>query len=191
MGIRSGVFCLACQPSDVMEPTDLDRRTFLTTAGAAGAVALAGCTGGGDGNDSPDDGGNDGPDDGGDGGGDGGSATYLDEEPPYSDWFDGANGYEGTVDRRDADEVTVTVGVGDGFAFDPPAVAVSAGTAVTWEWTGRGGSHNVVHRDGDFQSEYAMEEGHTYSYTVEETGTYEYYCDPHEGSGMKGVVHVE
>ncbi|ESP90042.1 halocyanin 2 [Candidatus Halobonum tyrrellensis G22] len=30
------------------------------------------------------------------------------------------------------------------MAFDPAAVAVDAGTTVTWEWTGRGGEQDVV-----------------------------------------------
>ncbi|PSP77345.1 halocyanin domain-containing protein [Halobacteriales archaeon QS_1_68_20] len=167
-----------------MAPNDLDRRTFLTTAGAASAVALAGCTGGGDGSDEPgdtDDGSTD----------NGGGGNYLDDEPDYSDWFGDANAYKGTADYRDESDPTVKVGGGEGLAFEPAAIAVSTGTTVTWEWTGDGGSHNVVSRDDAFESEFSGDEGHTFEYTFEESGTYEYYCDPHETSGMKGVVYVE
>jgi halocyanin-like protein len=69
---------------------------------------------------------------------------------------------------------------------------VSSGTTVTWEWTGEGGAHNVVHEDGDFDSGSAVDsDSETYEYTFDSTGTYEYYCSPHETVGMKGVVVVE
>jgi halocyanin-like protein len=90
--------------------------------------------------------------------------------------------------------VTVTVGAqGNGgyLAFDPAAVRVSSGTTVTWEWTGQGGSHNVVAEDGSFESELVAEEGHTFSHTFEESGAYRYYCQPHETLGMNGAVVVE
>lgn len=175
-----------------MSEKTLDRRTFVYTTGIAGTTLLAGCSGGSDGGGS--DGGSDGSD-GGDGGssdgGDGGDRTYLDDEPDYDGWLDGANNYEQTVDWTDRDEVTVLVGY-EGLSFDPAAIAIAAGTTVTWEWTGEGGSHNVVSQDdGPLESETTEEEGHTYSHTFEESGTFVYSCSPHEAAGMKGAVHVE
>jgi len=99
--------------------------------------------------------------------------------------------YDGTVDMRDADEVTVNVGANDGLSFGPAAVAVSSGTTVVWEWTGQGGDHNVSATDGEFESDTAGEEGHTFEHTFEEAGTYTYVCTPHEAVGMKGAVYVE
>jgi halocyanin-like protein len=69
-------------------------------------------------------------------------------------------------------------------------VAVSSGTTVVWEWTGQGGGHNVSADSGDFESETVEEEGHTFEYTFEETGTQEYVCTPHQAVGMKGAVVV-
>lgn len=167
-----------------MTVSDLDRRTFVATTGTALATALAGCSGGGD--SSGDGSGGEGTD----GGSSGGSDT-LDEEPNYDGWFENVDNYDATLDRTDQDSVTVTVGSGDGLKFDPPAVAVSAGTTVTWEWSGQGGQHNVHAADDDFESELVDEEGHTFEYTFEETGVHKYKCDPHESVGMKGAVVVQ
>ena len=136
------------------------RRSVL--AGVA-AIATAGCLGGSDGDI---------------------------ESDTYGDWFRGANNFEGTVDRTDRSEVTVAVGAGDGFAFDPAAVRVSTGTTIRWEWTGRGGQHNVVAADGTFESEYYLEEGNTFEHTFEEPGVYKYHCTPHQTQGMLGVIEV-
>ncbi|SDX66589.1 halocyanin domain-containing protein [Halopenitus persicus] len=167
----------------------LDRRTYLSATAAVGATLLAGCSGGGNGNG----GGNGGNGGGGNGGnGNGGGNEYLSEEPNYDGWFDDVSNYEGqTLDRRDADSVTVDVGAGDGLQFAPPAVAVSTGTTVTWEWTGQGGQHNVAAEDGSFESEQTNEEGHTFEHTFESAGTYTYICTPHEAVGMKGAIVVE
>ncbi len=114
-------------------------------------------------------------------------------EPDYGDWFDGVANFDGTVDRRDEDSVTVAVGVenGDGpYGFGPAAVRVSPGTTVTWEWTGEGGSHNVVSTDGTFESDLVADPGHTFEHTFEGEGVFRYLCQPHEQLGMKGAVVV-
>ncbi|WP_253736765.1 halocyanin domain-containing protein [Halohasta salina] len=119
----------------------------------------------------------------------GGSEADL-ESDTYGDWFRGANNFAGTVDRTDRSAVTVDVGAGDGFAFDPAAIRVSVGTTVRWEWTGRGGQHNVVEEDGVFESEYYFDEGETFSHTFGEPGVYRYVCTPHQTQGMLGAVEV-
>ncbi len=147
---------------------DLSRRRILRGAGAAVAAgAVAGCTGdGGNGNDDQ-----------------GGIDGYLSS----------ANNYDGTVvDMTGESEITVAVGAGNGFAFDPAAVRVDAGTTVTWEWTGRGGQHNVVAAEesaSSFESELAGEESHTYKQTFE-SGPQLYFCSPHRRQGMYGAVAV-
>jgi halocyanin-like protein len=139
------------------------RRAVL--AGASGGLAaLAGCVSGGGG--AP--------------------------EVSLSDWLGDLEEYGGPVDRTGRSEVVVTVGAGDdGLAFDPLAVTVDAGTTVVWEWTGRGGRHNVVGRDGAFESEYHEDEGATFEHTFDDERTYAYYCQPHRTLGMKGGVRVE
>jgi len=81
------------------------------------------------------------------------------EEPNYDGFFDDVSNYDGTVDMRDADEVTVNVGANDGLSFGPAAVAVSSGTTVVWEWTGQGGDHNVSATDGEFEKRHRRRRG--------------------------------
>lgn len=120
----------------------------------------------------------------------------------YGGWFTDQTGgatenYDGTtVDETSADEVTITVGAegnGAGFAFDPPAVAVSPGTTVTFEWASD--NHNVLveeQPDGaDWQGHEPLENGgFSVQETFETSGVYNYYCEPHLSVGMKGVVEV-
>jgi len=156
------------------------RRCLLTGIGSTlVAVPLAGCSGGSgtDATASETDGTRE-------------SDAGSSDEPDYGGWFDGVDNDDSTVDRTDADEVTVSVGArSNGYQFDPPAVAVSAGTTVVWEWTGNG-AHNVVSEADEFESELTGEEGFTFEYTFEEAGIHRYYCNPHKGQGMKGAVVV-
>ncbi|MFB6097284.1 MAG: halocyanin domain-containing protein [Haloferacaceae archaeon] len=143
--------------------TDTSRRRVLRTTGVATLLALAGCSGGG--------------------GGDG-------ETGPYDGWLADANGFESVADATGQSEVQIDVGAGSGLAFDPAAVKVSPGTTVVWKWTGQGGTHNVKHVDGAFESDLSGEAGNTFSHTFESAGVYKYVCEPHRTMGMKGVVEV-
>lgn len=109
----------------------------------------------------------------------------------YGDWFSGVENYDGELDRTGQSTVTVSVGAEDGLKFSPPAIVVDQGTTVRWAWTGRGGSHNVVERDGRFESEFYNREGATYERAFAKTGVFPYYCEPHRQLGMKGGVRVE
>ncbi len=175
----------------------LDRRKFVQLTGATAATALiAGCSGdGGNGVDPSEDGNGDGGngDSGnGDGGnGNGADSEFLAEEPDYEGFFDDVENYEGTADMTGRDSVSVSVGASGGLMFEPPAVAVSPGTTVTWEWTGEGGAHNVAAEDGSFESDTVEEEGHTFEHTFDEEGVFTYVCTPHEALGMKGAVVVQ
>lgn len=150
------------------------RRRLLRGASVAAAAALGGClTGSG-------------------GGGDGG--PMLDTDPEYKGWFQGVSNYKGTRDLRDQSEVTVEVGVQGSlgyFKFGPPAIAVSPDTTVRWEWTGKGGPHNVVAQEGTFDSGKPVDrDSATFEYAFESPGVFRYYCEPHKGQGMKGAVFV-
>ena len=148
--------------------------TAGATVGAAGPAAAAG--GGGS-----------------EGGGEGGKTV-----PAFGSFLDDANGYseESIVDARGEDSVAVEVGVGsNAYGFGPPAVWISPGTTVTWEWTGEGGGHNVVAEDGpaSLDSGDPVDSGsktYEYEFTEEDAGITTYYCQPHKTSGMKGGVAV-
>jgi halocyanin-like protein len=121
----------------------------------------------------------------------------------YGGWFtENATGgetpnFDGSVaDESGTDEVTVTVGaeaLSGPYAFDPPAVTVSPGTTVTFDWVSDG--HNILvesQPDGASWSghESLEDTGFSMQHTFETTGVYKYYCDPHLSVGMKGVVEV-
>jgi len=111
----------------------------------------------------------------------------------FGGYLEEANNYDGTVvDETGQSEVTVEVGAAStGLAFGPAAVKVDPGTKIIWEWTGEGGSHNVVAEDGSFESGSAVSQaGTTFEQTFDEEGVVKYYCEPHKISGMKGVVVV-
>jgi len=166
------------------------RRTFIETGGALALGALlAGCSsGGGSGDSSGDTGGSDSSGSESSDGGDGGSGGAE-----FGGWLSDTSNFDGVSDETGQSEVTVEVGVSGNSgsnAFAPPAVRVDAGTTVVWEWTGNG-SHNVVAKNGDFESDYHSEEGATFQQEFSEAGTQKYFCTPHKAMGMKGVVVVE
>ena len=153
--------------------SSIDRRTFLKVSGLVavlGTTGLAGCTGRAA-DQEP-------------------ASSQLPNEPNYKGYLDDTDNYDYTHDLRGQDAVTIEVGskgnMGD-FGFGPAAVAVSPGTTVTWEWTGRGGTHNVVADEGTFNSGEPVEDAGT---TFDKPGVYRYACEPHEAMGMKGVVFV-
>jgi halocyanin-like protein len=114
-------------------------------------------------------------------------------EPDYGGWLSNTGNYDGTVDKRGQDSVTVTVGAegnNGAFAFAPAAVRVDPGTEVVWEWSGKGGQHNVVAEGGAFESALVEEGGHTFAHTFTSPGIAKYACTPHEPMGMKGAVAV-
>jgi len=98
-------------------------------------------------------------------------------------------------------------------AFKPQEFTVSAGETVVWNNTSSH-SHTVTAYEsaipdeaaffasGDFETtkaaregwldgKGAIEPGDTYEHTFEVAGTHNYFCVPHEKSGMIGKVVVE
>ncbi|MFC4249758.1 halocyanin domain-containing protein [Natribaculum luteum] len=157
-----------------MTARHVTRRSALKLASGIGVASLSGCMGsGGDEYDVFE------------------GEEFVAEEPDYDGWLSDAVSHEGTVDWTGRDEVTVLVGVGsEWMGFGPAAIRIDAGTTVVWEWTGKGGGHNVVDTDGTFESPMEIEEGKTFEYTFEKAGIYTYFCRPHQHRGMKGAVDV-
>lgn len=163
------------------------RRRILRTTAIVGALGVAGCS-----SSEPTETSGSGGDSNGNGGGNGGG-----------DSTDGGSSWAQTS----------TVDMTDELTFEPKQIEVSAGTTVTWENVGSIG-HTVTAYDdgipdgaayfasGEYEDEatakdaYSSEqggnipEGETYEHTFETKGTYEYYCIPHELSGMVGSVRV-
>ncbi|WP_323676942.1 plastocyanin/azurin family copper-binding protein [Halorubellus sp. PRR65] len=93
---------------------------------------------------------------------------------------------------------TVTVAPGGRLRFDPARVTVPVGSTVEFRWDSGGHNVRVAARPdgGDWDgtsggdgTTYGV--GHTHSHTFAVAGTYEYYCAPHRGAGMRGTVVVE
>lgn len=172
----------------------MDRRKFVKMAGIAAAAGATGCVGGGGNGNGDGDGGNG---DGGNGDGGNGDGGNGDGGNGGGDTTAGQDGE--ATDMTGQDEVTIDTGAGpQGFKFDPADVIIDAGTTVRWVWTGEGGQHNVVEADGEdplddpaFESELVGDEGHEYSYTFEESGSFDYVCSVHINQGMIGNVQVE
>mmetsp|Transcript_91532 Transcript_91532/g.186310 ORF Transcript_91532/g.186310 Transcript_91532/m.186310 type:complete len:242 (+) Transcript_91532:87-812(+) len=85
------------------------------------------------------------------------------------------------------------------LAFVPKKVEICKGDSVTWI-NNKGGPHNVVFDedgipDGVSQEAISMdeqlgEEGDTYTKKFDTAGEYAYYCEPHRGAGMEGILVV-
>lgn len=116
--------------------------------------------------------------------------------PKVDEWVVETSNWDGSIDdQTDTDSTTVTAGASGNagnFTFDPPALKVSTGTTVSWDWTGEGGGHNVAFEEADVPTSdiYAEPDVH-FEYTFEETGIYRYSCEPHRALGMKGAIIVE
>lgn len=154
--------------------TEHSRRQFLGQFGlVTTAAGVAGCLGGGGAT----------------------SDGTTGETPSVESYLARVKNYDGSpVDRTGRNRVTVTVGArGNGgyLAFSPAAVAITPGTTVVWEWTGKGGQHNVVAEHGaGFESALVAAAGHTFEHAFETSGPVLYYCTPHARLGMKGAVLV-
>lgn len=118
-------------------------------------------------------------------------------------------GTAGCLSGQPSTDQTVTM-TGD-FGFDPKTATIEPGRTITWKNMSDVGHTATAYEDeipddatyfasGGFESEGSAKD-HTkegliapddeYEHTFEEAGTYEYYCIPHESSGMVGTVQVE
>jgi halocyanin-like protein len=114
-------------------------------------------------------------------------------EASLEDWLGNVSNFDGIVDERGKSTVTVTVGAegnNGAYAFGPSVVQVDPGTTVVWEWNVKGGSHNVVAKDGSYESELQGSDGDRFDRTFDVEGISKYYCGPHRAMGMKGAVVV-
>ncbi len=71
-----------------------------------------------------------------------------------------------------------------GFAFNPATITISKGTTVTW--TQKDSAQHTV-TGNNFSSD-VLSQGQTFSYTFNDTGTFEYNCHIHPS--MRGKVVV-
>ena len=79
------------------------------------------------------------------------------------------------------------------FRFRPESLNVFTGDTVTWVTKGRF-PHTTTSGvdgkpDGLWDTKH-LARGESFSYVFSQPGTYRYFCRPHHGLGMKGVVVV-
>jgi plastocyanin len=107
---------------------------------------------------------------------------------------------------------THTVDMTDELVFDPESLTIAPGDTVVWENVGSVGHSVTAYEEdipaeaeyfasGGFDNESAARSnypgqgdiagGESYEYTFETTGTYEYFCIPHESVGMVGTITVQ
>ncbi len=87
----------------------------------------------------------------------------------------------------DGSEITIS-----NFSFRPGSLTVKAGTTVTWR-NAEDSPHTVTADDGSFASG-TLGLGDSFSFTFDQPGTYDYYCEFHGASGhtgMSGTIVVE
>jgi len=92
---------------------------------------------------------------------------------------------------------------GSDYYFDPVGIYVEPGDTI--QWVNASGDHSTTSYTKDngassgdprripegaesWNSDVLKEDGATFEYTFEETGTYDYYCIPHKTLGMVGRV---
>jgi plastocyanin len=154
---------------------DVSRRAFLRAgAGATAVSAATGTAAAQEGTDS---------------GGGGGNV-----QPVWPSYVGDATD-EGYRDLRGQSEVTIAVGPGGNFSFGPTRVWIDAGTTITFEWDSD--FHNVVVESQPSGAGWegspgstTYDTGYSFQSTLETGGMYAYYCQPHEGQGMKGAIAV-
>lgn len=87
---------------------------------------------------------------------------------------------------------------GDGPATQVDTAKIFEGQTILWKW--QGGGHTVTSGTGalDPQAGVLFDQplnnvggGTTFSFQFNNVGTFDFFCRPHEGFGMKGVVVVK
>lgn len=73
-----------------------------------------------------------------------------------------------------------------GVSFTPKTARIGQGEKITWQNVS--GSHTVTFRKGSYSK--TISGSARVSKTFRKTGTFRYYCIPHESQGMTGKVVV-
>lgn len=124
-------------------------------------------------------------------------------DPSHS--TDGENAHSsdhGSTPDGPRSSATVTMKTNsEGTHFEPHIVWVEQGGSVTWELAN--GSHSTTaYANGNetpqripddassWDSGTLSEQGKTFEHTFETAGVYDYYCTPHEATGMLGSIIV-
>ena len=85
----------------------------------------------------------------------------------------------------------IQMGYDGNLVFEPSEISISAGDTVTFVNNALP-PHNIIVDDRpDLSRESLMfSPGETQEITFADAGDYDFFCAPHAGAGMKGVIHV-
>jgi len=88
--------------------------------------------------------------------------------------------------------VDITMGSNGNLIFDPSDVTINAGDTVHFV-NGMLPPHNIiVEGRADLSRESLMfSPGESQDILFADAGDYDFFCGPHQGAGMTGVIHVE
>ena len=86
----------------------------------------------------------------------------------------------------------IQMGYDGNLVFEPSEISISAGDTVTFVNNALP-PHNIIVDDRpDLSRESLMfSPGETQEITFADAGDYDFFCAPHAGAGMKGVIHVK
>ena len=88
--------------------------------------------------------------------------------------------------------VDIQMGYEGNLVFEPSEVTVSAGDTVTFINNALPPHNIIVDGRADLSREALMiRPGETQEIVFADTGDFNFKCAPHEGAGMKGVIHVK
>ena len=87
-------------------------------------------------------------------------------------------------------EHTITVD-GTNLRFYPQSITINEGDSVRFLWGGELLPHNSVEENGVFNSgEPEREVDYLYTFDFNQSGEYNFFCEPHQAVGMDGVITV-
>ena len=88
--------------------------------------------------------------------------------------------------------VDIQMGYEGNLVFEPNEVTVNAGETVTFINNALPPHNIIVDGRADLSRESLMfSPGETQEIVFADAGDFNFKCAPHEGAGMKGVIHVE
>ena len=96
-----------------------------------------------------------------------------------------------TLEEEQETDVHVVTVDSTNLRFTPSTLTINEGDTLRFVWGGQALPHNSVEENGVFDSgdpERAVDYGHVFDY--DSSGTYNFFCEPHEAVGMTGSVTV-
>ena len=96
-----------------------------------------------------------------------------------------------TLENEQETEVHVVTVDSTNLRFTPSTLTINEGDTLRFVWGGQALPHNSVEENGVFNSgdpERTVDFEHVFDY--DSSGTYSFFCEPHEAVGMTGSVTV-